>query len=120
MNGLSLCAGRDRGAQTALPSRGKVSAKPCGASYIPSSARREGREVLCARGLQTLSSSNENAPQIPEKPVGVVEGTSYTIVIVAALGFAAAAGWAILKDLFVTPAECAAQTQNPKTLNPKP
>jgi len=43
--------------------------------------------------------------KIPEKPVGVVEGTSYTIVIVAALGFAAAAGWAILKDLFVTPAE---------------
>ncbi|KAK7280329.1 hypothetical protein RJT34_25392 [Clitoria ternatea] len=42
---------------------------------------------------------------IPEKPVTFVEGASYSIVILAGLGIAAAAGYAVFKELIFQPKE---------------
>lgn len=43
--------------------------------------------------------------KIPQRPVSVVEGTSYTLVIIAALGFAAAVVYAALNELIFSPKE---------------
>ena len=43
--------------------------------------------------------------KIPQRPVTVVEGTSYTLLIIAALGFAAAVLYAALKELVFSPKE---------------
>ncbi|XP_050236933.1 probable mitochondrial import inner membrane translocase subunit TIM21 [Mercurialis annua] len=42
---------------------------------------------------------------IPEKPVSFTEGASYSIVILAGLGVAAAAGYAVFKELIFEPKE---------------
>lgn len=42
---------------------------------------------------------------IPEKPVTFVEGASYSLVILAGLGIAAAAGYAVFKELIFQPKE---------------
>uniref|UniRef100_A0ACD5V145 Uncharacterized protein n=2 Tax=Avena sativa TaxID=4498 RepID=A0ACD5V145_AVESA len=42
---------------------------------------------------------------IPEKPVTFVEGASYTVVILAGLGVAAVAGYAVFKELIFEPKE---------------
>ncbi|KAL2600974.1 hypothetical protein GLYMA_10G175000v4 [Glycine max] len=42
---------------------------------------------------------------IPEKPVTFVEGASYGVVILAGLGIAAAAGYAVFKELIFQPKE---------------
>ncbi|KAI9122368.1 hypothetical protein K1719_007057 [Acacia pycnantha] len=42
---------------------------------------------------------------IPEKPVTFVEGASYSVVILAGLGIAAAAGYAVFKELIFEPKE---------------
>ncbi|KAF7008147.1 hypothetical protein CFC21_022987 [Triticum aestivum] len=48
-----------------------------------------------------------NAPtyNIPEKPVTFVEGASYSVVILAGLGVAALAGYAVFKELIFEPKE---------------
>mmetsp|Transcript_13726 Transcript_13726/g.32518 ORF Transcript_13726/g.32518 Transcript_13726/m.32518 type:complete len:252 (-) Transcript_13726:96-851(-) len=43
--------------------------------------------------------------RIPEKPVGVVEGTSYSLVIFAGLALAGATVWAVVKELLLEPKE---------------
>jgi import inner membrane translocase subunit TIM21 len=43
--------------------------------------------------------------KIPQRPITVVEGTSYTLVIIAALGFAAAVIYAALNELIFSPKE---------------
>ena len=43
--------------------------------------------------------------KIPQRPVSVAEGTSYSILIIAALGFAAAVLYAAAKELFFSPKE---------------
>ncbi|KAK2456116.1 mitochondrial import inner membrane translocase subunit tim21 [Trifolium repens] len=42
---------------------------------------------------------------IPEKPVTFVEGASYSLIILAGLGVAAAAGYAVFKELIFQPKE---------------
>lgn len=42
---------------------------------------------------------------IPEKPVTFVEGASYTAIIIVGLGIAAAAGYAVFKELIFQPKE---------------
>ncbi|KAE9619108.1 putative mitochondrial import inner membrane translocase subunit Tim21 [Lupinus albus] len=42
---------------------------------------------------------------IPEKPVTFVEGASYSVIILAGLGIAAAAGYAVFKELIFQPKE---------------
>lgn len=43
--------------------------------------------------------------KIPQRPMSVVEGTSYTLVIIAALGFAAAVLYAAFSELLFSPKE---------------
>ncbi|KAG7668792.1 putative mitochondrial import inner membrane translocase subunit TIM21 [Nannochloris sp. 'desiccata'] len=52
--------------------------------------------------------------KIPQRPITVVEGTSYTVVIIAALGFAAAVIYAALNELIFSPKEyqCYTHTLN--------
>jgi hypothetical protein len=42
---------------------------------------------------------------IPEKPVTFAEGASYSVVILAGLGVAAMAGYAVFKELIFEPKE---------------
>jgi import inner membrane translocase subunit TIM21 len=42
---------------------------------------------------------------IPEKPVTFTEGASYSLVILAGLGIAALAGYAVFKELIFEPKE---------------
>lgn len=42
---------------------------------------------------------------IPEKPVTFTEGASYSVIILAGLGIAAAAGYAVFKELIFQPKE---------------
>lgn len=42
---------------------------------------------------------------IPEKPVTFTEGASYSVIILAGLGLAAAAGYAVFKELIFEPKE---------------
>lgn len=74
------------------------------------------------RRRKSMTSSNEDArsgelaaadeepfsaitDKIPQRPMSVVEGTSYTLVIIAALGFAAAVLYAALSELVFSPKE---------------
>ncbi|KDD74061.1 hypothetical protein H632_c1608p0, partial [Helicosporidium sp. ATCC 50920] len=58
-----------------------------------------GDEVESSRQYQALTD------RIPQRPVSVVEGTSYTLVILAALGFAAAVVYAAASELLLQPKE---------------
>lgn len=42
---------------------------------------------------------------IPEKPVTFTEGASYSVIILAGLGIAAAAAYAVFKELIFEPKE---------------
>lgn len=50
---------------------------------------------------------SEITDQIPHivRPMGVIEGTSYTVLIVAGLAFAAAVVWAVVNELLIQPRE---------------
>ena len=48
---------------------------------------------------------NAITDKIPQRPMSVVEGTSYTLVIIAALGFAAAVLYAAFSELLFSPKE---------------
>ncbi|XP_047068740.1 probable mitochondrial import inner membrane translocase subunit TIM21 [Lolium rigidum] len=80
--------------------------------------RKEGRKVLPSSIRPSASYStqaSENRPKqvrtdlttynIPEKPVTFAEGASYSVVILAGLGVAALAGYAVCKELTFEPKE---------------
>ncbi|XP_006649756.1 probable mitochondrial import inner membrane translocase subunit TIM21 [Oryza brachyantha] len=84
----------------------KVSAylvRPC-ASYSTKSSDQNPKE-----GKKDLTTVEDpfDAPtyNIPEKPVTFAEGASYSLVIVAGLGIAALAGYAVFKELIFEPKE---------------
>ena len=58
--------------------------------------------------------------KIPQRPVSVVEGTSYTLVIIAALGFAAAVVYATLNTLLFKPKEYKCYNQTVERLKDDP
>ena len=64
---------------------------------------------LCSQQRKDLSTVEEpfDAPtyHIPEKPVTFAEGASYSLVILAGLGIAAVAGYAVFKELIFEPKE---------------
>eukprot|EP00884_Botryococcus_braunii_P008078 jgi/Botrbrau1/17271/Bobra.0015s0029.1 len=66
-----------------------------------------GRKEERRKDSLTVTEEDINAitDQIPQRPMGVVEGTSYTVVIVAALAFAGAVLWAVVKELIIEPKE---------------
>lgn len=57
--------------------------------------------------LKNVEDPFDDAPtyNIPEKPVTFVEGASYSLVILAGLGVAAAAGYSVFKELIFQPKE---------------
>lgn len=63
--------------------------------------REEEADALAESG----SGADAITDRIPERPVSVAEGTSYSIVILAALGVAGAASWAVFKELLLEPKE---------------
>lgn len=58
--------------------------------------------------------------KIPQRPVSMVEGTSYTLVIIAALGFAAAIVYAALNELLFQPMEYLCYNQTVERLKDDP
>ncbi|XP_004495481.1 probable mitochondrial import inner membrane translocase subunit TIM21 [Cicer arietinum] len=57
--------------------------------------------------ITTIEDPFDSSPtyNIPEKPVTFVEGASYSVIILAGLGVAAAAGYAVFKELIFQPKE---------------
>jgi len=93
----------------------------CDSQLAPHSAAWQ-HLPFAARGLASAAGNNEKkgaedrltqqeepfdtiTDKIPEKPVGVVEGTSYSVVILAGLALAAATVWAVVKELLLEPKE---------------
>jgi mitochondrial import inner membrane translocase subunit TIM21 len=64
--------------------------------------------AVAARARRGSSGSSDITDQIPVRPVGVVEGASYTVVIVAGVACAAAVLYAAASELLGSPIEYAA------------
>ncbi|CAJ2628293.1 unnamed protein product [Trifolium pratense] len=71
-----------------------------------SSEKEKGTEKT-KKEIQNVEDPFDSSPtyNIPEKPVTFVEGASYSLVILAGLGFAAFAGYAVFKELIFQPKE---------------
>jgi import inner membrane translocase subunit TIM21 len=69
--------------------------------------RKRRREAQKAASLATVEEEAFSAitDRIPERPMGAVESTSYSLVILAALGFAAAVLYAAFSELIFSPKE---------------
>lgn len=77
-----------------------------GASSSSSSSSSSG--AVAARARRGSSGSSDITDQIPVRPVGVVEGASYTVVIAAGVACAAAVLYAAASELLGDPVEYAA------------
>eukprot|EP00898_Chlorokybus_atmophyticus_P004688 jgi/Chlat1/521/Chrsp103S00011 len=79
---------------------------PGAARCLASSAAAENQKQ---QKQQDLVSAEEEfdaiTDKIPERPVTAVEGASWSIVILAALGIAAVTMWAVFKELVLEPTE---------------
>lgn len=60
------------------------------------------------KDISTVEDPFDDAPtyHIPEKPVTFTEGASYSLIILAGLGVAGLAGYAVFKELIFEPKEC--------------
>ncbi|QCE07715.1 Mitochondrial import inner membrane translocase subunit Tim21 [Vigna unguiculata] len=65
------------------------------------------QRIKAKKDIASVEEDPFSAPtyNIPEKPVTFVEGASYSVVILAGLGIAAAAGYAVFKELIFQPKE---------------
>ncbi|KAG5565434.1 hypothetical protein RHGRI_001353 [Rhododendron griersonianum] len=82
--------------------------EPCFARTFASTAsEQERRKSSEARKDISKVEDPFDAPtyNIPEKPVTFTEGASYSVIILAGLGIAAAAGYAVFKELIFQPKE---------------
>jgi hypothetical protein len=66
--------------------------------------------TTCSQARKDLSAVEEEpfdaiTDKIPEKPMTFAEGASYSLVILAGLGIAAVAGYAVFKELIFEPKE---------------
>ncbi|XP_022939740.1 probable mitochondrial import inner membrane translocase subunit TIM21 isoform X2 [Cucurbita moschata] len=81
---------------------------PCFARFM-SSKSSEQRGQSSSQSKKEISTVEDpfDAPtyNIPEKPVTFTEGASYSFIILAGLGVAAAAGYAVFKELIFQPKE---------------
>lgn len=59
------------------------------------------------KDVSTVQDPFDDAPtyNIPQKPVSFAEGASYSIIILAGLGVAAVAAYAVFKELIFQPKE---------------
>ncbi|CAN6477983.1 unnamed protein product [Victoria cruziana] len=82
---------------------------PCFARTIASSSTSQSSRQNVEEKRKDISTVEDpfDAPtyNIPEKPVTFTEGASYSLVILAGLGVAGAAGYAVFKELIFEPKE---------------
>ncbi|XWS45845.1 hypothetical protein CRYUN_Cryun14cG0014300 [Craigia yunnanensis] len=80
---------------------------PCFARSFASRASKQSKETSETRKEVSNVEDPFDAPtyNIPEKPVTFTEGASYSIIILVGLGIAAAAGYAVFKELIFQPKE---------------
>ncbi|KAK9144560.1 hypothetical protein Sjap_004463 [Stephania japonica] len=82
---------------------------PFARSLVSSSASQSSGRTPQEQHRKDISTVDDpfDAPtyNIPEKPVTFAEGASYSLVILAGLGIAAAAGYAVFKELIFEPKE---------------
>ncbi|XP_057426676.1 probable mitochondrial import inner membrane translocase subunit TIM21 isoform X2 [Lotus japonicus] len=82
---------------------------PSFARFLSSRAKREPGQSTekTKKEISKVEDTFDDAPtyHIPEKPVTFVEGASYSVIILAGLGVAAAAGYAVFKELIFQPKE---------------
>ncbi|XVE74084.1 hypothetical protein DITRI_Ditri11bG0170800 [Diplodiscus trichospermus] len=80
---------------------------PCFARSFASGASKQSKETSETRKEISNVEDPFDAPtyNIPEKPVTFTEGASYSLIILAGLGIAAAAGYAVFKELIFQPKE---------------
>ncbi|KAJ4952931.1 hypothetical protein NE237_029763 [Protea cynaroides] len=90
--------------------RGRPETFPCLArSLASSSASQSSRQTGPEQNRKDISKVDDpfDAPtyNIPEKPVTFAEGASYSVIILVGLGIAAAAAYAVFKELIFEPKE---------------
>ncbi|PSS35935.1 Mitochondrial import inner membrane translocase [Actinidia chinensis var. chinensis] len=82
---------------------------PCFARTFASTASEQGRQKSSEETRKDISTIEDpfDSPtyNIPEKPVTFTEGASYSVIILAGLGIAAAAAYAVFKELIFEPKE---------------
>lgn len=81
---------------------------PCFARFMSSKASEQRGQKTSERKKEISTVEDPfDAPtyNIPEKPVTFAEGASYSFIILAGLGVAAAAGYAVFKELIFQPKE---------------
>lgn len=92
-----------------VTSRCDMSARgPCFARFMSSkSSEKHGQTASESKKEISTVEDPFDAPtyNIPEKPVTFAEGASYSFIILAGLGVAAAAGYAVFKELIFQPKE---------------
>ncbi|KAJ8748736.1 hypothetical protein K2173_011288 [Erythroxylum novogranatense] len=76
-------------------------------SFASKASKKDGETPSEARKDVSTVEDPFDAPtyNIPEKPVTFTEGASYSVIILAGLGVAAAAGYAVFKELIFEPKE---------------
>ncbi|KAG8653714.1 hypothetical protein MANES_05G052500v8 [Manihot esculenta] len=86
---------------------GASTVKACHARSFASKAQQTDKKTSETRKEVSTVEDPFDAPtyNIPEKPVTFAEGASYSIIILAGLGVAAAAGYAVFKELIFEPKE---------------
>lgn len=98
----------DAGQKDGTPSKEKSASTGQGKSETHAERRKRRREEQkAAASLATVEEEEFSAitDRIPQRPMGAVESTSYSLVILAALGFAAAVLYAALSELIFSPKE---------------
>ncbi|XVF33585.1 hypothetical protein REPUB_Repub17cG0180800 [Reevesia pubescens] len=80
---------------------------PCFARSFASRASKQSKETSESRKEVSNVEDPFDAPtyNIPDKPVTFTEGASYSLIILAGLGVAAAAAYAVFKELIFQPKE---------------
>ncbi|KAK6240081.1 hypothetical protein QUC31_005550 [Theobroma cacao] len=81
---------------------------PCLARSFASSASKQSKETTSETRKEVSTVEDPfDAPtyNIPDKPVTFTEGASYSVIILAGLGVAAAAAYAVFKELIFEPKE---------------
>ncbi|XP_028765573.1 probable mitochondrial import inner membrane translocase subunit TIM21 [Neltuma alba] len=80
---------------------------PCVRSISSRASNKQGENTNETKKDISTVEDPFDAPtyNIPEKPVTFVEGASYSVVILVGLGIAAAAGYAVFKELIFEPKE---------------
>ncbi|KAL6348419.1 hypothetical protein AAG906_005727 [Vitis piasezkii] len=91
-----------------IETHGKSTVVPCFARSCASTASKspEEKQSETRKDISTVEDPFD-APtyNIPEKPVTFAEGASYSVIILVGLGIAAAAGYAVFKELIFEPKE---------------